>query len=279
MDATYDDGSCAYEFDCLGECGGMAVEDCLGVCDGDAVEDCLGVCNGTAEYDCAGACDGTSALDACGVCGGDAESEDECGSCVDIDGNSYETIQIGEQEWMAENLKVTHYNNGDAIPTGYSNSEWVDLDETETGAYAIYDDDPANAEIYGNLYNWYTVDDDRGVCPEGWHVPSDDEYTVLTDYLGGTSVAGGKMKEAGLEHWNSPNTGATNESGFTGLPAGYRNGGNGDYYSMGDYGYFWSSTEGNSNSAWYRKLDYDDSEVNRFSNDERSGFSLRCLRD
>ncbi len=108
----------------------------------------------------------------------------DAGLCIDIDGNQYETIQIGNQEWMAENLKVTHYNNGDAIPTGYSNSEWADLDETETGAYAIYDDDPLNAEIYDYLYNWYAVDDDRGVCPEGWHVPTDDEFKELEMFLG-----------------------------------------------------------------------------------------------
>ena len=132
---------------------------------------------------------------------------------TDIDGNVYETILIGDQLWMAENLKVIHYNDGDEILTGYSGSEWSWLD---SGAYAVSPDDnnPSNAEIYGNLYNWYVVDDDRGVCPENWHVPSDAEFTVLTDFLGGESVAGGKMKETGLEHWNSPNTGATNESGL-----------------------------------------------------------------
>ena len=110
---------------------------------------------------------------------------------------------------MAENLKVTHYNNGDPITHITNNGDWGSFDE---GQYGIYDNDPSNADTYGNLYNWAVVDDDRGVCSEGWHFPSDDEWTVLTDYLGGASVAGGKMKETGLEHWNSPNTGATNES-------------------------------------------------------------------
>jgi len=138
--------------------------------------------------------------------------------CEDIDGNVYETIQIGDQLWMAENLKTTHYNNGDEIPYP-SNEDFGSFDE---GQYGVYDNDPSNADVYGNLYNFAAVDDDRGLCMEGWHVPSDGEWTVLTDYLGGSSVAGGKMKEEGLDHWNSPNTGATNESGFTGLPAGYR---------------------------------------------------------
>jgi len=129
------------------------------------------------------------------------------GTVTDIDGNVYEIVPIGDQVWMAENLKVTHYNDGSEIPTGYSNSEWTEL---ETGAYAVYPtDDEASqstcgddcADVYGNLYNWYVVDNDMGVCPDGWHVPSDAEYTVLTDYLGGTS-AGGKMKETGTVHWN-----------------------------------------------------------------------------
>ena len=128
---------------------------------------------------------------------------------TDYDGNVYQTVQIGEQLWMAENLKVTHYNNGDPITHITNNGDWGSFDE---GQYGIYDNDPSNADTYGNLYNWAVVDDDRGVCSEGWHFPSDDEWTVLTDYLGGASVAGGKMKETGLEHWNSPNTGATNES-------------------------------------------------------------------
>ena len=109
---------------------------------------------------------------------------------TDIDGNVYETVEIGDQMWMKENLKVTHYNDGTEIPTGYSNSEWRLL---STPAYAVYNDNESNSDSYGNLYNWFAVDDARGVCPDGWHVPTDDEYTELTDYLGGQSVAGGKM--------------------------------------------------------------------------------------
>jgi len=176
---------------------------------------------------------------------------------------------------MQENLKVTDYWNGDAIP--YSNND--DFGSYDEGQYGVYDNDPSNADIYGNLYNWASVDDERGICPEGWHVPSDEEYTVLTDFLGGTSVAGGKMKEAGLGHWDSPNTGATNESGFTGLPAGYRLNSTGYYANMGGYGYFWSSSETNSNDAWSRLLTYDYSSVYRYYLDKPDGFSVRCLGD
>ena len=204
------------------------------------------------------------------------EGEPVCEGVEDTDGNCYETIQIGDQLWMAENLKVTHYNNGEEIPNITNNGDWSGL---STGAYGDYDNNPTNSETYGRLYNWFAVDDDRGVCPEGWHVPSDNEYTVLTDYLGGESVAGGKMKEAGLEYWNSPNAGATNESGFTGLPAGYRFYNNGTYGNMGDLGYFWSSSESSSNYAWFRLLHYNSSLVYRYSNNRRDGISVRCLED
>ena len=197
---------------------------------------------------------------------------------TDIDGNEYETVEIGEQVWMAENLKVTHYNDGTEIPTGYSDDDWAGL---STGAYAVYDDNESNADTYGYLYNWYAVDDDREVCPASWHVPTDGEYTALSDYLGGTSVAGGKLKECTegscpeSEYWYSPNTGATNESGFTALPGGAR------YYyrHMGYNGSFWSSTEYNSLNAWHRGLESNHSEISRRDYGKDSGFSVRCIRD
>ena len=201
---------------------------------------------------------------------------------TDIDGNEYETVEIGEQVWMAENLKVTHYRNGDEIPTGYSNNEWANL---STGAYAVYDDNESNADTYGYLYNWYAVDDERGVCSASWHVPTDGEYTALSDYLGGTSVAGGKLKECTegscpeSEYWYSPNTGATNESGFTGLPGGARYYYYGNSRHMGYNGSFWSSTEYGSNDAWHRGLDHDYSEISRRDYGKDSGFSVRCVRD
>ena len=201
---------------------------------------------------------------------------------TDIDGNIYETVQIGEQVWMAENLKVTHYRNGDEIPTGYSNDEWANL---STGAYAVYDDNESNADTYGYLYNWYAVDDDRGVCPASWHVPTDGEYTALSDYLGGTSVAGGKLKDCTegscpeSEYWYSPNTGATNETGFTGLPGGARYYYYGNSRHMGYNSSFWSSTEYGSNDAWHRGLDHDYSEISRRDYGKDSGFSVRCVMD
>ena len=205
--------------------------------------------------------------------------ENESGYCyfavTDIDGNVYETVIIGEQEWTVTNLKVRHYRNGDPIPTGLSDSQWS---STTAGAYAVYDNNESNADTYGYLYNWYAVDDSRNIAPEGWHVPTDAEWTILTDYLGGSSVAGGKMKETGTEHWNSPNTGATNESGFTALPGGCRYYGGG-YYDMGNFCYFWSSTDYNSGSAWSRYLYYNYSGVSRDGNDKQYGFSVRVVRD
>lgn len=212
------------------------------------------------------------------------------GTVTDIDGNVYQTIIIGNQEWMMENLKVTHYRNGDSIPTGHSNSEWGNLDDTETGAYAVYDGNQSYADTYGYLYNWYAVDDSRNIAPDGWHVPTDDEWKTLEMHLGmsqseadgsgwwrGTDE-GGKLKEEGTTHWNSPNTGATNESGFTALPGGYRIY-SGSYGDMGYRGFYWSSTEIDSFGAWSRILDYSYSAVYRYDGGKHHGCSIRCIRD
>ncbi len=164
----------------------------------------------------------------------------ETGIVTDIDGNTYQTIKIGNQWWMAENLKVTHYRNGDAIPNVTDYTEWVYL---TSGAYCAYDNDNSHVATYGRLYNWYAVSDSRNVAPSGWHVSTFEEWQTLEDYLGGSSVAGGKLKEAGTSHWASPNTGATNESGFSALPSGYRSHVYGHYSAMGFYCDFWTSTE------------------------------------
>jgi uncharacterized protein (TIGR02145 family) len=199
---------------------------------------------------------------------------------TDIDGTVYTSIIINGQEWMQQNLAVTKYRNGDPIPTGLSGITWL---TTTSGAYAINNNDAANNTTYGKLYNWYAVNDSRGLCPTGWHVPSDAEWTTLETSLGGSSVAGGKMKSTGTINngdglWYSPNEQATNESGFTGLPGGYR-ASNGTYNAIGSNGSWWSSTEGDSTSAWYRVLYYNYSSVDRTNGNKRFGFSVRCVRD
>jgi len=212
-------------------------------------------------------------IDECGVCGGDGSS---CSSPVcDIDGNCYETIQIGEQLWMAENLKVTHYNDGSEITYIANNEDWCGDIE---GKYGIINNDLANAYVYSNLYNGYAAVDDRGICPVGWHVPDSLEWATLVNHLGGDSVAGGKMKEVGTEHWNT-NIGATNESGFTGLPAGYRRCSDGAYSHMGSAGYFWSSSEGYWGGKKYLSLLGNSSGATLGTYGKHFGFSIRCLGD
>jgi uncharacterized protein (TIGR02145 family) len=205
---------------------------------------------------------------------------------TDIDGNVYQTVTIGTQVWTVENLKVTHYRNGDAIPNITDNATWSGL---TTGAYCEYNNDINNVATYGRLYNWYTVADDRNIAPTGWHVPTDAEWKQLEVYLGMSQAEadatnwrgdeGGKLKESGTTHWTSPNTGATNESGFSGLPGGCRYP-NGDYYDVGIDAYIWSSTEHNGGSAWCRTLHNSNLGVNRFDYGSlRYGFSVRCVKD
>jgi uncharacterized protein (TIGR02145 family) len=197
------------------------------------------------------------------------------GTVTDIDGNIYYTFEIGNQWWMMENLKVTHYRNGDPIPNVTGNTEWVGL---TTGAYCNYNNDVANAATYGRLYNWYSADDSRNIAPAGWHIPSDAEWQTLVNYLGGAGVAGGKMKESGTTHWSGPNTGATNESGFSALPGGYRRSGDGVCVGVGFATGFWSSTESGS-KVWFRYLSYDYSGVVHFDNYKPYGYSVRCVKD
>ena len=185
------------------------------------------------------------------------------------------TIVIGTQQWMEKNLDVLTYRNGDIIPQVTDPTAWAAL---TTGAWCYYNNDVANGAIYGKLYNWYAVNDPRGLAPTGWHVPTDDEWTTLSTTLGGDAVAGGKMKVAGTTRWTTPNTGATNESGFAGLPGGFRNS-NGSFSNVGGAGYWWSSTEFNTTFAWLRGLYYNDGSIDRFNYNKKGGFSVRCLRD
>jgi uncharacterized protein (TIGR02145 family) len=198
------------------------------------------------------------------------------GAGVTFDGYTYSSIVLGNgQEWMAANLRTTTYANGDPIPNVTDDTQWQNL---TTGAWAHYNNDSQYENPYGKLYNWYTVADPRNVCPTGWHVPSDAEWTVLCDYLGGGAVVGGKMKSTGTAYWLTPNTGATNESGFSGLPGGYRNLG-GTFGNIGANGLWWSSTEDGTDSAWFRALSYDSGHVYRSNGGKANGFSVRCLRD
>ena len=213
------------------------------------------------------------------------------GSVADQQGNTYATIVIGTQEWMAENLRTTQYNDGTAITLVTDNAQWgADLPMMcwQNNDQATY-----TANTFGALYNWYavspTTNGNRNVCPVGWHVPTDAEWNTLIGYLdpsfnpnainvSQSATAGGKMKSTGTQYWQSPNAAATNESGFSGLPGGYRLG-NGSYDYVGDNGYWWSSTEGDTGNAWSRNLNYSVGFVGRSYDFKPDGFSVRCLRD
>ncbi len=193
---------------------------------------------------------------------------------VDIDDNVYNTITIGTQIWMKENLKTTKYNDNTEISLVTNNTTWA---ASTTPAYCWYDNDSATYKnTYGALYNWYAVNTGK-LCPTGWHVPSDAEWKILTDYLGGLSVAGGKMKETDTTHWNNPNTGATNESGFTGLPSGDRFSG---YSGIRDFGGWWSGTEYTDTTyARDRNLMHSLSAVGDAHDPKYVGLSVRCVND
>jgi uncharacterized protein (TIGR02145 family) len=183
------------------------------------------------------------------------------------------SVKIGNQVWMSENLDVDHYRNGDPIPTGLTDLQWK---ATTNGASAVYDNIQTNNLVYGKLYNWYTVADPRGLCPTGWHVPSDNEWTILTDYLGGSDVAGGSLKFTSV--WDSPNSGATNSSGFTGLPGGYRSF-FGGYKHIGQYGYFLSSTMADDTYVRGRSPSYNGVALDPTMFFKNDGFSIRCIKD
>lgn len=180
------------------------------------------------------------------------------------------------QSWMTKNLDVAKYRNGDPIPKVTDDAAWGAL---TTGAYCYYNNDSATyAATYGKLYNWYAVNDPRGLAPEGWHIPTNFDWTTLENCLGGATVAGGAMKEIGTSHWLTPNTNATNFSGWAGLPGGFRNF-YGTLSGLGSSGYWWSATESTTSLAWIRYLGYFDSGIGDDLKPKQSGFSVRCLRD
>ena len=212
-------------------------------------------------------------------------------SVTDIDGNTYNTVQIGDQCWMKENLKTTTDRNGTSIPNVINDDNWSNL---TTGAYVWYDNDISYKDSYGAMYNWYTTADANGLCPTGWHVPTVDEWTDLTDYIGGKdSPHGNELKSCRqvdsplggecntIEHprWSEDNNNwGTDDYGFSGLPGGYRHG-NGTFYIIGEFGFWWSFTDSSSEYAWSRRLDYSEGNVTPATYTKDKGNSVRCIKD
>ena len=206
------------------------------------------------------------------------DNNQSASTVTDKDGNVYHTVAIGTQTWMVENLKTTKYNDGTAIPNVTDYTQWSNL---STGAYCWYNNDSNNKSIYGALYNFYAVNTGK-LAPKGWHVPSDDELTILSNYLGGSAVAGGKLKST--TGWINPNTGATNSSGFTALPAGWWNLNDSNingFNAVGYEGVWWTSTKYTDSFgglSW--SLENKNVIFGRFSSiDSNNGSSVRCIKD
>jgi uncharacterized protein (TIGR02145 family) len=194
---------------------------------------------------------------------------------VDKDGNSYKTVQIGTQTWMAENLRTTTYQDGTSITYSPDAAAW----SASTDAYCWYDnDETAHKESDGALYSQYAVVSTKGLCPTGWHVPSDSEWTILMEYLGGTAIAGGKLKKQGTDEWTSPNTGADNSTGFTALPSGFR-ATSGYFEFLNTYGFWWS-TDSHSDEQGYTWV-VNNMNTNFYKNiwSKHAGYSVRCIKD
>jgi uncharacterized protein (TIGR02145 family) len=238
--------------------------------------------------------DGFSKVNPCGV-GSQDDCDDNnaainpaateiCGNNIDdncngqIDENCIPSVTICNQVWMLKNLDVDKYRDGTPILHATTNAELIAANNAGTGAWSYYNNDPATGTIYGKLYNWYAVNDPKGLSPEGWHIPSDIEWTTLSDCLGGFTIAGGKMKEIGTIHWVSPNVDATNSSGFTGLPGGARFY-DGQFNGIGIYTQWWSSTQYSPVGAWDFGLDARVGAFGKAGNFKGNGFSVRCLRD
>ena len=234
-----------------------------------------------------------------GTCAEDDSEEDfseeefgewSCGDPLEYQGYGYATVLIGEQCWFAENLRCEEYGNGDPIPANLSDAEWT---STHSGAKSVYGEENATCQAsyspegdacndnwslaeFGYLYNWYAATDPRGLCPSGWHLPSDNEWTLVTNHLGGDTVAGGHLKST--SGWNEEGLGGSNSSGFSGLPGGHRYYSNGNLNHAGNRGFWWSSSSVGS-VAWLRRLDHDSGAVVRYNNSHRDGHSVRCIQD
>lgn len=192
----------------------------------------------------------------------------------DFEGNIYRTVKIGDQEWMAENLRSTRLNNGKEIPLISDSATWENL---TTPGFCWYNNDAGNEDPYGALYNGYAIDSGK-LCPTGWHIPGKEEWQQLITFLGDTTVAGGKLKETGTTHWHIPNTGADNNSGFTATGAGVRYF-EGSFASLMNYNGIWSATETGSDDKWYLGLYYGNASVTIGHRNKNYGFSVRCIKD
>jgi uncharacterized protein (TIGR02145 family) len=194
-------------------------------------------------------------------------------SVTDIDGNSYRTLTVGKKIWTAENLDVSRYRNGEQIPEIRDSEEWAKL---TTGAWCWYENNDENGKTYGKLYNWYAVNDPRGLAPEGWHVATDEDWTALAEALGGNKIAGGRIKAA--RHWKKTD-GEAGKSGFDLLPAGARRDTDGAFVLLEEYSRLWSSTEKDSIRAWGRAVGHFDPVLRRGEAHKRLGFALRCVKN
>ncbi|MFT3825321.1 MAG: fibrobacter succinogenes major paralogous domain-containing protein [Chitinophagaceae bacterium] len=201
-------------------------------------------------------------------------TDDTSRSVTDIDGNVYPVVKIGNQVWMAENLRVTRFRNGDKIPHITTDSGWSN---TLEAAFCSYGNDTINTQIYGGLYNWYAVNDKRKIAPKGWHIPTIDEITILINTLKGDTVAGGLMKVT--DHWLFPNTGANNASGFSALPGGYRYGKDGSFHTLSSNGYWWHTTGSYELFCWSNRFYNYFAETGRDPQYYNYGFSIRCVKD
>ncbi len=192
--------------------------------------------------------------------------------------NSINTVTIGQQVWMVENLNVATFRNGDSIPEAKTKEAWKEAGNNNQPAWSYYDNKPENGASYGKLYNWYAVTDPRGLAPEGWKIPSNVDWSNLTEFLGGESLAGDKIKSS--KEWTaSEGQGGTNESGFTGLPCGNRNS-FANFSNFGDYAYWWSATEHGISDAWYRFLEHTNGYVGKSGfGTKKCGYSVRCLQE
>ena len=195
---------------------------------------------------------------------------------TDIDGNVYHTVTIGTQTWLVENLKTTKYRNGDAIQNVTDANDWTNL---STGAWCYYNNDNLNNTTYGKLYNYYAVADSRNICPVGYHVPSTAEWQVLVDFLGGASIGGGKLKETGTTHWQTPNADATDTYGFKSLPGGVRWGTIGSFAELGNVCFFSSSNQYDSEFSILYQLFYNTAQINNGNGTKRNGISVKCIKD